>query len=145
MEKMSIYVYFNNFRKNQTNETKIFSRKCNSRINNGKLSGSESYTIKQIKINMSMDLKLSKAQLSKMIQSNGFRCNMLGNLGKKRINNITIPLARDNLPGLVSNLASSAINKFERKISGKGAVRAGKEFTLFIWSEDMNNIIKIIK
>ena len=70
---------------------------------------------------------------------------MLGNLGKKRINNIAIPLARDNLPGLVSNLASSAINKFERKVSGKGAVRAGKGFTLFIWSEDMNNIIKIIK
>ena len=59
--------------------------------------------------------------------------------------NIAIPLARDNLPGLVSNLTPSAINKFERKISGKGAFRAGKGFTLFISDEDMNDIIKIIK
>ena len=56
---------------------------------------------------------------------------MLGNLGKKVITHLVIPLARDNLPGLVSNLASNAINKFEKKLSGKGAVRAGKGFTLF--------------
>ena len=54
----------------------------------------------------------------------------LDNLGKKAQTNIPIPLARDNLPGLVSNLTSSAINKFDRKISGRGAVRAGKGFTL---------------
>ena len=34
------------------------------------------------------------------------------------------------------------MNKFERRISGKGAVRAGKGFTLFISNED---IIKIVK
>ena len=45
----------------------------------------------------------------------------------------------------MSNLASSVINKFERKIRGKGAVRAGKRFTLFNSNEDMNDIIKIIK
>ena len=50
---------------------------------------------------------------------------------------LAIPLARDNLPGLVSNLASNAINKFERKISGKGAVRTGKGFTLFILNENL--------
>ena len=49
------------------------------------------------------------------------------------------------MPGLVSNLTSNAINKFERKISGKGAVRAGKGFYLFIPNKDMNDIIKIIK
>ena len=42
--------------------------------------------------------------------------------------------ARDNLPGLVSNLVSNTINKFERKIDGKGAVRAGKELILYISS-----------
>ena len=31
--------------------------------------------------NMSMDIKLGKAQLSKMIQSGGFLCNMLVILG----------------------------------------------------------------
>ena len=30
---------------------------------------------------------------------------MLDNLGKKVITNLVIPLARNNLPGLVSNLA----------------------------------------
>ena len=36
---------------------------------------------------------------------------------KKKLLNVLTPLARDILPGLVSNLASNAINKFERKIS----------------------------
>ena len=57
---------------------------------------------------------------------------------------VAIPFARDNLPGLVSNIASNAINKF-KKISGKGAVSAGRGFTLFFLNEDLNNIIKIIK
>ena len=45
----------------------------------------------------------------------------------------------------MSNLTLSGLNKFERKISGKGAAIAGKGFTLFILNEDMNDIIKIIK
>ena len=59
--------------------------------------------------------------------------------------NVAILLAKDNLPELVNNLTSNAINKFGRKISGKCTVRAGKGFTLFILNEDMNDIIKIIK
>ena len=94
---------------------------------------------------MSTDIKLSKAQISKIIQSGGSFGSWLGNLGKKALINIAIPLARDNLPGLVSNLTSNAINKFERKINGKGTVRAEKEFTLFILKEDMNDVIKIVK
>ena len=42
-------------------------------------------------------------------------------------------------------MASNAIKRFERKISGRGAVRAGKGFTLFISNEDIDNIIKTIK
>ena len=94
---------------------------------------------------MSTDIKLSKAQISKIIQSGGSFGSWLGNLGKKALINIAIPLARDNLPGLVSNSTSNAINKFERKINGKGTVRAEKEFTLFILKEDMNDVIKIVK
>ena len=45
----------------------------------------------------------------------------------------------------LSNLASNAIIIFERKISGKGAARAGKGFNLFISEEDMNDIIKTLK
>ena len=53
------------------------------------------------------------------------------------------------MPGLVSKVSSNAalngINKFERKISGPGAVRVGKGFILFISNEDVDDIIKIIK
>ena len=87
--------------------------------------------------NMSTDIKPSKAQVSKIIQSGGSFGSWLGNLGKKALTNIAIPLARDNFLGLVSNLTSNAINKFERKISGKGAVETGKVITLFISNEDM--------
>ena len=79
--------------------------------------------------------------MSKIIQSGGPFGSRLGTLGKKALTNISILLARDNLSELVSNLTSNAINKFESKISGKGVVRAGKGFILFISNEDMNNII----
>ena len=78
---------------------------------------------------MSTDINLSKAQMSKIIQSGGTFSSRLGNLGKKALTNIAIPLARDNLPGLVNNLTSNAITKVERKISGKGVVRAGEGFS----------------
>ena len=94
---------------------------------------------------MSTDIKLSKTQMSKMIQSGGSFSSWLANFGKKTLANIVISLARDNLRGLVSNLTSNKINKFERKISGKGAFRAERGFTLFISNEDMNDITKIIK
>ena len=49
---------------------------------------------------------------------------MLSNLDKEVILDLAISLAIDNLPGLEINLASNEINKFGRRISGKGAVRA---------------------
>ena len=63
---------------------------------------------------MSTDIKLSKGQISKIIiQSCGSFGSWLANLGKKAPTNVAISLARDNLPGLVNNLTSSAINKFD--------------------------------
>ena len=91
------------------------------------------------------DIKLSKAQISKIIQSGGSFGSWLGNLGRKALTKFAIPFTRDTLHGLVSNIILNAINKFERKIGVKGSVKAGKGFTLFISNEDMNDIIKIIK
>ena len=54
--------------------------------------------------NMSTNIKLSKAQISKIIQSGGSFGSWLGNVGKKALTTIAIPLAIDNLRGLVSNL-----------------------------------------
>ena len=44
---------------------------------------------------------------------------------------------------IASNAASNAINKVERRISGKRIVMAGKGFTLFISNEDMDDIIRM--
>ena len=72
--------------------------------------------------NMSTDIKLSKAYISKIIQSGGFFSSWLANLGKKALTNVATPLSIGSLPELVSNLTSCAINKFRRQISRKGAV-----------------------
>ena len=58
--------------------------------------------------NIATDIKLSKVQIFKIIQSGGSFGSWLGNLGKNALTNIAIPLARDHLPRLVSNLASNA-------------------------------------
>ena len=89
------------------------------------------------------NIKLSKTQISKIIQSGESFVSWLANLRKKALTNVAVP--RHNLPGIVINLTSNAINKFERKISGKGTVRAGKLSTLVISNEDINDIFKIIK
>ena len=103
---------------------------------------------------MSMDIKMSKAHISKTTQSRGFdvmeELRILDNLGKatdkETIKNLAIPVAKDVFPGLVSKIASNAalneIKKLERRINGKSTARAGKGFTLFISNEDMD-IIKI--
>ena len=96
--------------------------------------------------NMSADIKHSKAQISKIIQSGGSFDFWLANLDKKTHTSVDIPLARDNLEiiYLESNSPSNAINKFEQKIIGDGAVRAEEGFNLFISNEGMNDIIEII-
>ena len=54
-------------------------------------------------------------------------------------------MAEDVLAKLATRTASSILAKFERKISGKGVVRAEKGFTLFISNKDMNDIIKFVE
>ena len=95
---------------------------------------------------MLVELKLNEAQISKITQSDGLslieELHMLSDfgkaMGKKKhvkmvITDLAIPLAKEVLSGLVSskasNPASNAINKFERRINRKGAIRARKGFT----------------
>ena len=51
-----------------------------------------------------------------MIPSRGFLRNTSGHVGKKVITDLAIPLARDNLPRLASNLASNAINNSAKEV-----------------------------
>ena len=94
---------------------------------------------------MSTVIKFSRAQISKTIQSGGSFGSLLGNLGKKALTNDATPFTRYNLPGLVNNITSTTINKFEREMSRKEAARPGKGLTLSISNEDMNDITKTIK
>ena len=104
---------------------------------------------------MSTDIKLSEIQLTKVIQSSRFICNIIIDLdkfgkllGKKVLTNVTVPFAKDVLPRLVStialNAAANAQNKLELRISGKEAVGVGKKLSLFISNEDMDYILRII-
>ena len=94
---------------------------------------------------MSTGIKLSKTQISKIIQSGGSFGSWFGNLGKKALTKIASHLAREDLPGSVNNLTSNAMNKIERKISGKGAVGAGKGSILFISNGDIIKIMKLLE
>ena len=64
---------------------------------------------------MSTDIKLSKSQLSKIVQSGGSFGAWLSDLGKQVLTNIVIPLARKNLPAFVNKLTSSAIKNLNEK------------------------------
>ena len=57
-------------------------------------------------------IKLSKAQISKIIQLGGAFGSLLTDLSKKALTNVALPLDRDNLHGLVSNIPLTVINKF---------------------------------
>ena len=85
---------------------------------------------------MSTDIKLSKTQISKIIQSGGSFGSWLDNLEKKALPSIAITLGRDKLPVLVSNLTSIVINKFmEKKNKWKKIFQAGLLRILFIYFE----------
>ena len=81
---------------------------------------------------MSTDIKLRKAKISKKNQSGGSFSSWFANLSKKPKANVAIPLSRNNLPGLVSNLASNAINNFGRKIVKKRASPSYPFFWIYI-------------
>ena len=52
---------------------------------------------------MSVDIKLSKAQIFKKVQSGGYLGSWLATLSTKALMNVVIPLGRDNLPRLINN------------------------------------------
>ena len=87
--------------------------------------------------NMSTDLKLSKAQISKIIQSGEF----LGSLvSKLALIKVAAPLAKNILTPLEITAAASAIDaEIRRRIHGSGTT------TLIISNEEINDIMKIIQ
>ena len=93
---------------------------------------------------LSTDIKLSKTQLSKMIQSGGFLGRLLGPLlktGLPLIKNVIKPLAKSVLIPLGLTAAASAADAgIHKKIVG-----SGNTTTLIISNNEMEDIIKIVK
>ena len=94
--------------------------------------------------NSSVDIKFSKTQLSKMIQSGGFLDKLLGPLlktGLPLIKNVITPLAKSVLIPLGFTAAASAADAgIHKKILG-----SGNHTTLIISNNDIEDLIKIVK
>ena len=87
----------------------------------------------------SIDIKLSKTQLSKMIQSGGFSGSLLGRLAGPLMK-VAMPLAKNVLAPLGLSAAMSAIDESIKKRM------LGSEVTALIISNDeMDDILKIVK
>ena len=95
---------------------------------------------------LSADIKLSKTQLSKMIQSGGFLGRLLGPLlktGLPLIKNVIKPLAKSVLTPLGLTAAASAADaEYIKKILGSGQ---NDMTTLIMSNNEMADIIKIVK
>ena len=93
--------------------------------------------------NTSTDIKFSKAQINKIIQSGGFLSKLLGPLLKTGLpltKNVIKPLAKSVLIPLGLTAAAPAANaEYTRKILGSGST------TLIISNEEMNDITKIVQ
>ena len=86
---------------------------------------------------MSTDLKLFRAQISKILQSSGFLGSLLSKLAGPLMK-VAIPLVKDVLAPLGITAAASVIDAgIQKKIHGSGTT------TLIISNEEMNGIMKI--
>ena len=89
--------------------------------------------------NMSTDLKLSKAQISKIIQSGGFLGSLLSKLAVPLMK-VAIALAKNVLAPLGITAAAWAIDAgIQKKIHCSGTT------TLIISNKEMNYITKIVQ
>ena len=89
--------------------------------------------------NMSTDLKLSKAQISKINQSGGFLGSLLSKLAGPLMK-VAVPLAKNILAPLGIIAAASAIDEgIQKKMHDSGTT------TLIISNKEMSDIMEIVK
>ena len=97
--------------------------------------------------NLSTDIKFSRAQLSKMMQSGGFLGKLLGPLlrtGLPLMKSVIKPLAKSVLVPLGLTAAASAADAgMHKKILGSGSDH--NNTILIISNDEMDDIIKIVK
>ena len=113
-----------NFNKNETPHELLLTTRQNTKLRNA--------------INNNSDIKLSKAQKKKIIQSGGFLGKLLSKLAGPLMK-VALPLAKNVLAPLGLTAAMSAIDgSIQKKLHGSGV-------KLIIEQEDMNDIMKIIE
>ena len=89
--------------------------------------------------NMPTDIKLSKAQISKIILSRGYLGSLLSKLAGPLMK-VAVPLAKNILAPLGITAAASAIDAgIQKKIHGSGTT------TLIISNKKMNDVMRIVQ
>ena len=89
--------------------------------------------------NMSTDVKLSKAQISKIIRSGGFLGSLLSKLAGPLMK-VAVPLAKNILAPLGITASASVIDAgIQKKIHGSGTTN------LIILYDELNDIMKIVQ
>ena len=115
-----------NFNKNEHPHELLLTTRQNTKLRNA------------LSNNLTTDIKLSKAQIKKIIQSGGFLGKLLSKLAGPLMK-VALPLAKNVLAPLGLTGAMSAIDgSIQKKIHGSGV-------KLIIEQEDMNDIMKIIE
>ena len=125
-EGATLRLRIKNFNKNEHPHELLLTTRQNTKLPNA------------INNNSATDIKLSKAQIKKIIQSGGFLGKLLSKLAGPLMK-VALPLAKDVLATLGLTAAMSAIDgSIQNKIHGSGV-------KLIIEQEDMKDIMQIIK
>ena len=125
-EGVTLRLSTKNFNKNEVPHELLLTTRQNTKLRNA------------LNNNSATDIKLSKAQIKKLIQSGGFLGKLLSKLASPLMK-VAMPLAKNVLAPLGLTAAMSAIEgSIQKKIHDSG-------IKLIVEEEDMQDIIKIIK
>ena len=125
-ERTTLRLGIKNFNKDELPHELLLTTRQNTKLRNA------------INNNLAINIKLSKAQIKKVIQSGGFIGKLLSKLVGPLMK-VGLPLAKNVLAPLGLTASMSAIDgSIQKKIHGSGV-------KLIIEQEDMNDIMKIIK
>ena len=125
-EGATLRVGIKNFHKDELPHELLLTTRQNAKLRNA------------INNNLAIDIKLSKAQIKKLIQSGGFLGKLLSKLAGPLMK-VALPLAENVLAPLGLTAAMPAIDgSMQKKTHGSGV-------KLIIEQEDMNDIMKIIE
>ena len=94
---------------------------------------------------MSTDIRVSQAQIPKIIKSGRFLGKKLSKLCKRILLSLGVPLVRDVLPKLATKASSSVLDRFEIKNNWTRSSQCRKKIDFICLNADMDDIIKIVE